>query len=634
MTPAATVAPANSTAILPTAGLPRVHAPLVIKRVLLVYPFSVSKTYNVESVLKNGHFIEAPIGLGYIASFVKKFLPEIEIEVFDANAMAIKHIKKTGKCDMDELFGLLKKEIADRKPDVVGVSCLFDSIAHTAHLHLAAVREVDPRIVTVMGGNYPTGVPKVALSDENLDFIIFSEGEQSFSMLLIALREGIEPTAATGGIAYDAKRVELKRASRLTGAVAKQTDEVFMTEVIEVPKGKLAEEIDDYPNPDRSGFDMTFYATESRHTIFRTLPKESVRLATLTASRGCPFKCTFCSSKDFWGQTIRYRNPKLVVDEMAHLHEAHGINTFVFNDDNIMFDRKEILALCEEIKRRGLKINWMSGGGIQVTAMKNDVIQAVVETGLRQFNLAIETGNAETLHRIKKPLVRGIAEQVIAEIRKYPDTWISSNFITGFYFEKQKDIEECLAYAGALDLDWRCIYSFQPLRGTEDYKNCVERGYLKDSAPVSKMRYGGEDSGNGVEILELTTENFTADFVRNKNYEANLLYNFVRNRNYGLRPKQVILDVDYVTEMVPDHALGYYAKGRALREMGQLQESLVCFEKAARLVAESEKFESTSFKSMFAMTDAHIRWHDYCDKFGVDMDAEVAATKSLIVAAR
>lgn len=618
-------------AVLAPSLFKRSHPPLDIKRVLLIFPFSVSKSYSAESVAKGGHYVEAPIGLGYISAFVKKNVPGLEIEVFDANAMALKHIRKTGMCDMEELFGLLKNEIEARRPDVVGVSCLFDSTAATAHRHFAVVRDISPYIFTVIGGNYATGVPKVALSDQNLDFVIFSEGEEAFAKLLIALREGIEPSEAIPGIAYDRNRVQLKAAGRLNRTAVEQDEASFMTDIVEIPKGALPEEIDDFPIPDRSTLDMNFYATQSRHTIRRTLPKEQIRIATMTASRGCPFKCTFCSSKDFWGQTIRYRDPKLVVDEMRMLQGEYGINTFIFNDDNIMFDRRAVLALCDEIKRANLEIHWMSGGGIQVTAMKKDVIQAVYETGLRQFNLAIETGNPETLKRIKKPLIKGIAEQVIQEIRKYGDPYILSNFITGFWFETKQDIEETLAYCGSLDLDWRSIYSFQPLRGTEDYSKCVELGYVKDRAVASRQQFASmEDAGSGVEILEMSTEHWSADWVRDKNYLANLEYNYVKNRNYEARPEQMIRDVDYVIELVPDHAVGYYAKGRALQAQHQYAEALAQFEKAEELVEITRDAKQTHISTLFGFNpDSAVRWYEYFEKLGIDIGSHVREARAL-----
>lgn len=595
-----------------------IYKPLNIKKALLVYPFAVSKEYDLDTILKGGQFAEAPIGLGYISAYVKQNMPSVDIKVYDANLMAIKHINKTKRVDMDELWAILQKEIKDYNPEIVGISCLFHSIAFLAHKTCLKTKEISKKIITVMGGNYPTGSPDTALSDDNLDFAVFSEGEKTFTDFMHALKTGQEPKKINPSIAYNSDAV--LRITELADSKAPLSINNESNE--EEYKHKMIKKIDDIPFPDRSELDMDYYATNTRHFAFRTLKREDIRLATMTASRGCPFKCTFCSSKDFWGTQIRYRDPKIVVDEMKYLRDEYNINAFVFNDDNIMFNRGSILALCNEMKRQNLNINWLSGGGIQVTAMKPEVIQALVETGLKQFNLAIETGNPKTLKRIKKPSIEGIGERVIENIRKYEGTWIGSNFITGFHFETTDDIKETLRHAGSLDLDWRSIYSFQPLPGTEDYNECVKKGYVDEWSIWEK--------GNQGDLLELSTENFTADQLRNINYDANIEYNFVNNRNLKIDPTRAIMDFNYIVEMVPDHAIALYFTGIAYKELKDVNNSLKFFKKAKDLVDESKEQDSNEFKSNLAMTSAKIRWIDYFTRFNLDADKEIDNLKKSI----
>lgn len=584
---------------------------LNIERVLLIYPFAVTDSYNLKTVQEGGAFAEVPLGLGYISSYTQKNVSDIEIRIFDANAFAIKHILEKNEVDMDDLHRRASEAILDFAPDIVGVSCLFHNIAPSAHKFISLAKEMAPNAITVMGGNYPAGSPEIAMADENLDFIIFSEGEKSFSSLVTCLRNGIEPNTSVDGLSYRDVTIE-RIAPRLEGPLIQNIEH---KEVFHTPKLDFNQTLEDFPWPDRSDLDIEFYASYSRHFAFRTLDHKDVRLATMTASRGCPFKCSFCSSKDFWGLQIRYRDPIRVVDEMEFLKDTYQIDTFIFNDDNIMFNRKKILALCEEMKRRNLNIRWLSGGGIQVSSMKPDVVQALIETGLNQFNLAIETGNPKTLKRINKPLAEGVAEKVIAEIRKYEDVWIGSNFITGFYFETEKDIEETLTYAGTLDLDWSSIYAFQALPGTEDFKACVERGYIKDWDIWSEGHVG--------DLVELSTENFTADKVREMNYYANLDINFINNRNLERNPRQAIRDFNYVLEMVPEHAIGLYARSRAEQKLGELEKSRASLQLAADIVEKTRKLEESSFKSNFAMTNVELAWGDYFEKLGIDIDFEL-----------
>ena len=232
-----------------------IYKPLNIKKVLLVYPFAVTKEYDLQTLLKGGQFAEAPIGLGYISAYVKQNMPSIDIKVFDANLMAIKHVNKTKRADMDELWEMLKKEIKDYQPDIVGVSCLFHSIAFLAHKTCANVKEVSENIITVMGGNYPTGSPSTALTDNNLDFIIFSEGEKTFTDFIRALKTGQEPKKANPSIAYRSDTL-----LRLTKLSQVKDNLESDREKAEEYKHKMIKKIDDIPYPDRSNFDMGYYA--------------------------------------------------------------------------------------------------------------------------------------------------------------------------------------------------------------------------------------------------------------------------------------------------------------------------------------------------------------------------------------
>lgn len=584
-----------------------------VSKVLLIYPFAVSEAYSLKTVKEGGSFVEAPLGLGYISAYLKTNLPGINVRVFDANAIAIKKIIETDEVNMTALEDIVRQEVAEFDPDIVGVSCLFHNIAPSAHRAINIAKEAAPNCITVMGGNYPAGSPEIALADSKLDFIILSEGEISFATLVECLRKGYEPKNQVDGISYRQEAIDIiaPPVRNADKSLSGDGNAILTSQKLNFPKT-----LESYPWPDRSNMDIDFYASYTRHFAFRMLEHNDVRLATMTASRGCPFKCSFCSSKDFWGLQIRYRDPVDTVNEMEMLIDQHGINMFIFNDDNIMFSRKNVIALCDEIKRRNLKIRWLSGGGIQVSSMKPDVVQALIETGLNQFNLAIETGNPETLRRINKPLAEGVAEKVIANIRQYDNVWIGSNFITGFYFETLADIENTLAYAGSLDLDWRSIYAFQPLPGTQDFKTCVELGYIEEWDIWSDGKFG--------DLVSLTTENFTAEQVRSMNYAANLKYNFLGNRNLSEAPKQAIKDFNYVLEMVPDHAVGLYARSIAKTNLGDRAGARVDLGKALEIVNASRTKEKSIFKSNIAMTNVEMAWADYFDKLGVDLDLVLA----------
>jgi tetratricopeptide (TPR) repeat protein len=220
------------------------------------------------------------------------------------------------------------------------------------------------------------------------------------------------------------------------------------------------------------------------------------------------------------------------------------------------------------------------------------------------------------LKKIKKPLNIGVAEEVIDIIRGYENTWIGSNFVTGFYFQTIDEIRQDLDYAGGLDLDWRGIFEFISLPGSEDYNTCVANGYIKEWT-ISEAR-------NGVDAQPLSTENFTYAEVQNLNYIANLRYNFLHNRNLERNPQQALRDYNYVIEMVPDHAVAHYASGLAHIQLGQYEFAEKSFRQADDLVEESKKIEKSTFEASMALISAQIRWVDLFAKFDIDPKKRLA----------
>lgn len=592
--------------------------PLSIKRALLIAPFNQESSYSLEVVSEGRLNVEIPLGLAYIKAYGKKHLDDIEIKILDAHAMAIKHIQATGRVDYDELFGLLGKEIVEFKPDIVGVSCIFFTLFRVAHRICQTAKSILPMTVTVMGGNYPSSMPKIALEDKNLDFILYSEGEVSFTQLISSLRTGVDPADVIDGIAYNGKET----LERIGANALDPVDVEVESEYITIPKNEFTPTLEEYPWPDRSDLDMEFYATKGRHFVNRVEEHANVRLATITGSRGCPFSCTFCASQLFWGKQIRYRDPKVVVAEMKSLVDTYGINTFAFNDDNLIFNAKEVLSFANELIRQNLKIRWFATGGIQVSGLKRpDVVQAVIESGLRQFNLAIETGDAKTAHRIKKPLKPEITDLVISNLRKYEEAWLYGFFITGFYFETMEDIERNLEYAGSLDLDWRGFYSFTPIPGTADYETCVEKGLIEDFATLSHHFSG--------DMIMLTTKEFTAQQLLTKNYRANLKYNFIGNRNLTSNPTQAIREFNYILDSYPEHAYAYFARSLAQKKLGLHDEANASLKLCHKYTINSEKLESHSFQSNIQITDAKVRWGDYFRDDGIDIEAEIKRSQSV-----
>lgn len=551
-----------------------------IKKILLINPFIIeTDSYNFETVISGGQFAESPLGLGYISSYLKSKINDVEVEIFDANLMAMKYIiskessdtavneglskNKKSKIfdanlmamrdsvskesvDMLVCWDLIKNKIEEFSPDLVGVSSLFHSTSHIVHQTCALIKKMSPETITVIGGSYPTISYEGAVKDKNIDYAVIGEGEVCFTNLILFLN-GKKEAEDLHGIAYrDGKKV------------------------ISKPNNFFIKDLDELPFPDRTNIspddyimpnDFSEYGNLSRNFLFRVLDRNKTKIGIMTASRGCPYSCSFCSAKHIWGRSIRYRSPKNVVDEIEILVKDYGVNAIVFNDDNFTVDSKKATAIMDEIIKRGLNIRWGAGGGLGANHLDEETIEKMYKSGIAIFNLAFESGNQKTLKQIGKVLNLEISKDVVKRIRQMGDGYIIGFFISGFHFETKKEVEETLKFAQSLDLDWSLIRNYQAIPGSRVFEECIQKGYVV----ADSIRYGYPLVTSNVDW-----PNFSKEYILERNYLANLEVNFINSRNLKHdRVDQAIRDFKGVIELAPDHAIAYYVLGKAYKTKGQ-----------------------------------------------------------------
>ena len=114
----------------------------------------------------------------------------------------------------------------------------------------------------------------------------------------------------------------------------------------------------------------------------------------MQTSRGCTFKCTFCSETRLY----RYKNNEKIVNEMKELEKDTGTNNFWFTDsliNGLIFDRsKKLVDKLEDEKESGIalpKVNW--GGHFRThKKLDGELLTRAVNAGLNYMNVGVENG--------------------------------------------------------------------------------------------------------------------------------------------------------------------------------------------------------------------------------------------------
>lgn len=479
-------------------------------------------------------YFEPPLGLLYVYSYIKN-RQDCECLLEDLN-IKFKLNRTTN------LKYILVETLQTFQPDIVAMSTMYYSGIPVFNEIIDTIKQFNNNILTVLGGHYPTHLPEKCMSNLNLDYAVISEGELGFSELIDYIK-GERQLDDIQGILYreNEKLIKKERKTFWSG----------FSESKILPWRDLQ---------------FQHYFKDSRNVLFRVKNKDDIKIAAITASRGCPNQCSFCSSPNFWKRRWRKRNVNNVIDEIKFLINEYGVNTVIFNDENISVHKSWFLELLREIKK--LNITWISGGGLSIrTINSKEVIEAMVESGIGLFNIAIESCDNNNLKRIKKTLTIEETENVIDLIRRTGDSFIIGFFIVGFPWDTLDDVNFNLDYAGKLDLDWKSFYCFQPFPGCELYNYCIDSGIMSDfNTNYGENYFAGNFKHKG----------FSNDELNKLVYSKNLKYNFLENRNLklntGLSLAQAERDFKYVDEIVPDHVFARLGLAEIMAKKGDLEE--------------------------------------------------------------
>jgi anaerobic magnesium-protoporphyrin IX monomethyl ester cyclase len=320
-----------------------------------------------------------------------------------------------------------------------------------------------------------------------------------------------------------------------------------------------AADLDMLPFPDWELIDMNTYVTSLGRQ--REIGTEH-RTASLITTRGCPFRCTFCSAHTVHGRKMRFRSAKNVIDEIRLLNEKYGVTLFMPEDDLFTADHKRVLELLTAIKNLGISgIEVEMPNGLSVNALDSDVVDELISVGMRIFVLAIESGSEYVQkHMIKKNCDLEKARRLV-NLLKSRGILVRCYFILGFHTETKGQMQETVNYAKSLGADW-CVFNIAtPLVGSEMYDQLVEIGCIKDNVDTW--------SNTVFDRRQFDTPETTAEDLNDFAYRANLDCNFLNNPNKvnGRFEKAVRIYRDVVSRY-PFHVIAWYCIMECYRGLG------------------------------------------------------------------
>ena len=194
----------------------------------------------------------------------------------------------------------------------------------------------------------------------------------------------------------------------------------------------------------------------------------------ILTTRGCPFDCSFCASKDIWTKNVRTRSAVNVRQEIEILLKI-GIKRFQFIDDTFGSKRKFFAELCDQMKTYCKGMRWTCL--TRADLINDSLLSSMKEAGCETIQIGVESGNDEILKKMKKNITVEKTLKACKMIKKY-NIELQTFFLVGYPYETEETLKDTVNIMNECKSD-SIIYSiFTPYPHTALYDFCDAHGLI------------------------------------------------------------------------------------------------------------------------------------------------------------
>jgi radical SAM superfamily enzyme YgiQ (UPF0313 family) len=330
------------------------------------------------------------------------------------------------------------------RPDYVCLTINTYQIASAIRI-LKFVKSQDKEITTVVGGPHPSACE---VGYKNTDIVIQGEGENT---LLEIVNQGI-----TSG-KYHGKK----------------------------------DDLDNLPLPDLSLVQWWRYTGLSRDSMY------------IMCSRGCPFKCTYCN-KSVFGNTVRYRKPHKILEEVRHL-QNYGIREIFFQDDTFNLNRIWVEEIFKGIISEKTGLRFKMPFRVDRKLIDLDLLKLAKRAGVTEIFYGVESGNQEMLNTMKKGTRIADIERAFRLTRK-AGIKTTASFMIGNVGETQETVKDSINLMKKIKPTYASFGMAIPFPGTVFREELEKRGHLKYECYSSKSCVVRSDTLDYCDIRKLHTK--------------------------------------------------------------------------------------------------------------------------------
>ena len=397
-----------------------------------------------------------------------------------------------------------------------GISSMSGTQLKNALIIAGKLKSKYPDIPLIWGGVHATSLPEQTLKHPLVDYIVWGEGEEIFPVLLNAIQSNnLDSLNEIPGIGFengDKPVLNLKSG---------YTD---LGKIFNLPYDLL---------------DMNRYARELVLGAKRAFP--------ILTSRGCPYKCRFCSnsSRD-WPNKVRFHTIDHIVNDIRNLVEEYRADLITFNDENFLLSEKRFIKILEALKSEGITVKLRFAARIdQLLKLKETTWELMKNSSVVNIGIAPESGSQKILDYMGKNLNLDQVYQADDLINKF-GFYKSFNFLICTPEETKEDLNLTLKLVSNLarsSLDspypFGTLHKYIPLPGTEMYYDAIESGFVPPDILDDWTRFDFEN-------LDKTRDTVRPWISKDYFIYVNTAINLIEKLNLSMKgqgaDKKVILD--------------------------------------------------------------------------------------------
>lgn len=434
--------------------------------------------------------VRPPLGLGYLSSYLRKHGGPYNIRYIDRN---------------------IEETVRNFKPHVVCISCV--SVNYDRARAIAKkIKEINEKTAIIMGGFHITLEPQSL--DPNIDLGIMGEGEELFCKI-------VESLFANN---FTVMPEDVKK---IPGLIFWDNGKLVIN-----PGRGFVKDLDAIPPPDRELLGDHLYST-------------------IITSRGCVYKCTYCTTPNMWGNRIRFHSAEYVVNEIEYLYNKHKPKVIYIQDDLFTVNFPRIRKIVNLLKEKGLnkKIYFTFLG--RSNNISEEFLEIVKDLKIDCVNIGFETANQDILTKSKGAgHTEGFHHITVEDhidainlLNKYKIRFCGY-FMIGFPWDTKETIMETYDFMKKYNVRG-ITFKVTPFPGTPLWDYSVEKGLVKgENFSYSQLQHG----------MKLVEENEICLSEHLTLEELNGLYSKFRELEKKIARKYILKD--FIQD--PKWAFNYY----------------------------------------------------------------------------